>query len=411
MRAPNRAREMRYAGVMNIIHVIAPGPAGGAESSVRSLALGLREAGHQVEVAALTADATGDHPFVESLRAAGVRVTDIRCGSRDYLGEAESVGNLLRSRGADIVHSHVYRADGVSFLAANHTGTAHVATLHGYTATGLKQAVFERIDGWILRRCAAVVCVASNTREIALAAGVDARRIHVVPNGYEPVAPFVRDAARMHLDLAPDAKIVGWVGRMSPEKGADLLLDAIAEMRHARDVQAVLVGDGPERSRLEAQARRLGIAARVRFLGRVDDAGRFLSAFDVLALSSRTEASPMVLLEAMAASVPVVAFRVGGVGTMVSPESALVVNPADVNGMARALEYTFACPRSATARARVAHATFGRRFSAATTARRISDIYASVVTRAQSGPTDGVVPAIHSLPRLRVSSTSRQAGM
>jgi glycosyltransferase involved in cell wall biosynthesis len=394
---------------MKILHVIAPSPAGGAESAVRSLAIGLRNAGHQVEVAALTADTVGEHPFVRRLRADDIPVTDLRFGRRDYLGETRALAGLLLQRKFDVVHSHVYRADTVTFLASTETGTPHVSTLHGFTGGGLKQAAYVRFDSWILRRCAAVVCVAPNVRDEAIARGLSETRLHLVPNGYEPVAQLSRESARAVLHLAPDAPAIGWIGRLSPEKGPDQLLDAVAGMHEFGIV--TIIGDGPERINLELQATRLRLTSRVRFAGNIDEAGRFMAAFDVLALSSRTEGTPMVLLEAMSSRVPIAAFTVGGVPSMLSTESALMVAPGDFRGLGRALDYSLACPRTAALRASIAYKHFELNYSASRCAQRTIDIYSDVLTRAPFGSTLGSTTARRSTQQRQAASTYRQAGM
>ena len=124
------------------------------------------------------------------------------------------------------------------------------------------------------------------------------------------------------------------------------------------DVRAELhfVGDGRMRGNLEARARELGIGERVTFHGPVVDAGRFLAAFDLLALSSRTEGTPMVLFEALAAGVPIVATTVGGVPDVVSEREALLVPSEDPGALATAIERALGFPEEARERAdRAAH--------------------------------------------------------
>jgi len=106
------------------------------------------------------------------------------------------------------------------------------------------------------------------------------------------------------------------VGRLSREKGADVILDAIAACKPPWRLS--IIGDGPERERLKQQAARLGITDRVTWHGPVSNAGKLLSAFDAFVLSSRTEGTPIVLFEAMHSGVPIVTTSVGGVPDVVS---------------------------------------------------------------------------------------------
>jgi len=397
---------------MRIVQVIAPGPAGGAESAVRSLATGLRDAGHIVEVVALTSDHVGEHPFVDGLRRADIPVTEFRGGRRDYLREARDLATLLVQRNADLVHTHVYHADTVGFMAASPLGLTHVSTLHGFTGGGgLKQAAYVKVDDWVLKRCAAVICVAPNVLQRAIDNGIAAHRAHLIPNGYDPAQTLTRAAAHDALQLRPGVKAIGWIGRLSREKGADLFLDALA-VNGAPAVDVVIIGDGPERAELERRAANLVLSPdRVRFVGQIPDAGRLVTAFDVLALSSRTEGTPMVLLEAMASRVPIVTFGVGGVNAMLSPESALVVAPGDVRGLARALTFAITCPHIGVKRAEAARRLFERNHSAAMCARLVAGVYADAITPARFGSMAGAGPGGYSQRPHRVASTYRRVEM
>jgi len=127
------------------------------------------------------------------------------------------------------------------------------------------------------------------------------------------------------LGLPADAVVAGWVGRMSREKGPDVVVAALRD-EDANHVTLCMVGEGPLRAEL-AERTVSGHGARVLWAGAVPDAGRLFAAFDVLVLSSRTEGTPMVLFEAMDAGVPIVATRVGGVPDVIGPGEAILVPP------------------------------------------------------------------------------------
>jgi glycosyltransferase involved in cell wall biosynthesis len=147
-----------------------------------------------------------------------------------------------------------------------------------------------------------------------------------------------------------------------PVKGADVFLRALAELK---DVPwcASVVGDGPERPRLERLALALGLSDRVAFHGLVNDAARLFPAFDLYVLSSRSEGTPIVLFEAMAAGVPVVATAVGGVPDVVSDREALLVPPQDPSALAQAIRTAFCNPGAARARVTAARARLTRDFT------------------------------------------------
>jgi glycosyltransferase involved in cell wall biosynthesis len=160
-------------------------------------------------------------------------------------------------------------------------------------------------------------------------------RLRIVPNAVGPWRPLrSREAVRSELGLAPERLVVGCVARLVPPKGLFDLVAAAAWVGAAEPRAAfVVVGDGPLRSRVEAVAQRCG--ARIDFVGERDDVADLLGAFDVFALASHWEGSPIAVLEAMSAGLPVVATAVGGVPGIVSDgETGVLVPPGAPDALA-----------------------------------------------------------------------------
>jgi glycosyltransferase involved in cell wall biosynthesis len=164
-------------------------------------------------------------------------------------------------------------------------------------------------------------------------------KIHVIPNGvdverFHPRWP--NQALWKEFDLDPEAPLVGIVAALRPEKNHEMFLDVAAAVhRRLPRVRFVVVGDGPQRARLQARADELGIAAAVRFVGTRSDVPEVLLLLDVLLLTSHMEANPLCLLEAMASEKPVVATRVGSVAeTVIEGRTGHLVAPGDVPRMA-----------------------------------------------------------------------------
>jgi len=172
--------------------------------------------------------------------------------------------------------------------------------------------------------------------------GVAESRIAIVPNGIrlDRFSKVVsKSQARTRLGLPPDALVVGSVAMLRPEKNLLGLLAAAAALENDR-VHVVLVGDGPERVALDARAGRPDLAGRVHVLGRRDDVPDLLRAFDVFALASHpeVETQPVSVLEAMASGVPVLATRVGDLGSMLEEGACGVLVPhGDPGALAAAL--------------------------------------------------------------------------
>ena len=340
---------------LSILHLLAPCEAGGLESVVRALAIEQRDRGHATRVAAVVGAACREHPFVTSLKEAAVEADTLAIPDRAYLREGAFVADLCRRHRPDVVHTHGFRPDVLDAAVARHLGVPTITTVHGFTGGGWRVGVYERIQRLAFRSFDAVVAVSWPLAERLADGGVRRDRIHVVPNAHASrVRPLDRAAARRRLSIPDDRFVVGWVGRLSREKGADVLLDAVTRM-DAAPLAVSVIGDGPEAPALRARAAALGIEDRIRWHGVVRDAAAVFRAFDVLVLSSRTEGCPIVLLEAMAAGVPIVAARVGGVPDILSPAEAALVPAEDPAALARAILDVCRDGEGAASRARAAH--------------------------------------------------------
>lgn len=263
--------------------------------------------------------------------------------------------------GIDLVHSMLYRANVLAALAGrlSRRRPPVVSGQHSLTPmAGRPAALAARLTRPFVHRIVAVSEAVA--REVARAEGADPARIVVIANGvdverFRPGGPdggdreSGREAARERLGLAPDAIVVGAIGRHSPEKGLLHLLEAVARARaRGCPLELLLAGDGPQRVELERRARGLGLGGWVTFLGVRRDPEWIYPALDVFALPSLEEGSPIALLEAMACGCAVVASRVGGVPEVVEAGdgpgyrtersvAGLTVAPRDPEALARAL--------------------------------------------------------------------------
>lgn len=324
---------------LRILHVLAPAPSGGLESVVRLLASGHRTRGHDVRVAAVLSPGESEtaHPFLRSLAAASVPASVVRVSARGYAAERAAIRDLCRDMRPHVVHTHGFRSDVVDAGVARRTKAARVTTVHSLIGNDWKGRLYEAIQLRSLRRFEAVVAVSRVIQDRLVRGGVPGSRVHYLQNAFAPTAVSVTaERARQELGAPPDRPLIGWVGRFSREKGADVMLEAFARVTRSSALLAML-GDGPAAGRLRAQARSLGIADRVIWPGRVHHAERLFAAFDVFALSSRTEGTPIALLEAMAAARPIVATRVGGVPDVVDESCGRLVRSEDAPALAAAI--------------------------------------------------------------------------
>jgi len=360
---------------MLVLHVVAPGEVGGLERVVQSLAQGQAHAGDDVHVAAVLDRGHEDHWLLGTLAAVGVGTHSLVVPNRAYWRERAAIVELCRRLRPGIVHTHGYRPDVVDAGAARRLGIPTVTTVHGFTWGGWKHRLYARLQRRAYRRFEAVVAVSRPLVELLTRDGIPPHKVHFVQNAWlETAPPLDRATARRALGLRQDAFVIGWVGRLSAEKGPDVLLDALVNLTDL-PVTVSAVGDGPERHSLGLRASRLGVERLVRLHGTVPDAGRLFAAFDVFVLSSHTEGTPIVLFEAMAAGVPIVTARVGGVPDVVSTAEAALVPPADPVAFAAAIRGVYHDPTVARARAKRAQVRLLTDFTVARCISRYESIY------------------------------------
>lgn len=306
---------------LSIVHLCTPARVGGLERVVQGLATWTARAGHEVTVIAVCPPGTDLEEFEAPMARDRVPVLRLESRGRAYLRERRRVTALLRSLAPDVLHCHGYRTDLLHGGPARSQGIATVSTLHGSSRMGGLSHLFEWWQERALARFDAVIAVSEPLRRSLAARGVPADRLHLIPNGWVPPERYLdRTEARKELGVPEQGFLLGWIGRLIPIKGCDVFVEALALLgAEAPAWHAVIIGDGPERKALDQLARDRGVADRVTFTGSVPEAARIVQALDLFVLSSRSEGTPMTVLEVMGAGVPVVATEVGGVPEVVEP--------------------------------------------------------------------------------------------
>jgi len=253
------------------------------------------------------------------------RITDYRAvesGSRGTqclaaLGATRQV--LAGAGGRSLLHAHGLRALAVAGVLHPRRGLGTVYTAHGAGGTRPQRSARALLERALCRRVDQVIVC---SQHLAFGLGrVSQHATHVVLNGAPslgPVTPDDRAYARALLGVHDADPVIGIVGRLAPEKRHDVFLAAGADLVHRFPrAQLLVVGDGPDRRRLTRLARTHGLARHVRFLGHVDDVLPVYRSLDLLLHTSDVEGTPLAVVEAMSAGVPVVATAVGGVPALV----------------------------------------------------------------------------------------------
>jgi len=361
---------------LRVLHVIAPSAVGGLERVVCTLARAQRDATAEVRVAAIVEPEVRDHPVVDELSQSGIAVDVVRVPPRSYLLERRAIAAICVRWRPDLLHTHGYRTDLVDSPIAARLALPRVSTFHGFTGGDIRNRLYEWLERRAGRSMDAVIAVSRPLREQLAASGISSQRLHLVPNAHEQRGDFLdRATARAALDLPAEGVLVGWLGRLTKEKGPDVFVDAMRLLRD-ESIAASVIGEGRERAPLEARVRG---EANVRFHGLIPNAGRYLRAFDVFVLSSRTEGTPMVLFEAMDAGVPVVATRVGGVPDVVRVVDALLVDAERPSALADAVHAVVRDPEAARLRVESARRRVAEDYGIQRWVERYNAVYRQVI--------------------------------
>lgn len=282
----------------------------------------------------------------------------------DDLSTLVALFRLFRRWKPHIVHTHTSKAGTLGRLAARAAGVPIVVhTFHGHIFEGYfspwRAKAFLNLERLLATLTTRIITLSEGQRRELLALKIGSEeKLAVLPLGLE-LDHFSASAAksgqlREELGLSEEGRLVGIVGRLVPIKGHEIFLQAARSVAEKLpSCRFLVVGDGPERSELQGMAEALGISSKVLFLGWRRDLDRIYADLDLCTLSSYNEGTPVSIIEAMAAGVPVVATQVGGVKDLVTHhETGLLVPPGDSQALASAIVTLLNDPEGAQRMAR-----------------------------------------------------------
>jgi len=356
---------------------------GGAESMLASLVEELAAA----RCAQVVVLAPSLHDADPELRARIERVARTAQTGTSRLADPRllrGIGACARASGAEIVHSHLSTATIASRPVAAALRVPHVTTIHTMPGPRMQDLPHHtRLDGLTSLLSARLVApTAIIARGYAARWRVPAARMRVIGN--PPAAPPAagdRDVARAALGVADGERLVLCVSRLEPEKGLTELVEAIPALADAAPHARVAVaGAGREEASLRARIDELGVADRIRLLGRRSDVGDLLAAADAFCLPSRHEGLPLSVLEAMRAGLPCVVTAVGGIPDVIADErSGLLVEPGDPAALSAALARVVSDEGLASRLGDAASAIVERSYAPAVVARAYADLYTELL--------------------------------
>jgi glycosyltransferase involved in cell wall biosynthesis len=258
------------------------------------------------------------------------------------LGLLIRTAKVIRSHRPTVLQSHGYKSALIAWICGSLYRVPWLAFSHGYTSENRRISLYNRLDAWVLRHANAVIAMSRAMADQLATGGVPVNRIHVIHNAIDPAEHSVGGSGsswRRRWGISADEVVLGVIGRLSPEKGQQIFLEAFqCVVARAPNRRAVLVGDGSEKERLVQLVRRLGLANRVLFTGHDSHIEELYPALDLVVIPSLSEGLPNVLLESLLYGKPVVAAEVGGIPEILKPAGAgWLVPPGNVRALEHAM--------------------------------------------------------------------------
>lgn len=314
----------------------------------------------------------------------GVEVSPLSIGpgGSRCLFRSWTLARLASSLKADIVHAHGLNAGLTAAWARRLAPSARlICTLHSFPPS----------CGWATRRALRaiaaraerVIAVSEALARAAVELGGRRARVVVIPNGVELEAAAGRSDVRAWLSLPAEAKLVGMVARLAPQKGVDIFIEAARLAgEQMPGLRFILAGEGPLRAAAEAQVRSLGLEGRLILTGHWEKARELIRELDLLVVASTSEGSPLAPLEAMAEGKPVVAAAAGGVPEIVKDgETGRLVAPGEPSLLAAAMVEVLSDPQRARALGAAGRRRAGEEFSLRQMVGRTQELYEEVFAR------------------------------
>jgi glycosyltransferase involved in cell wall biosynthesis len=319
---------------MKILHIISSGGMYGAEAVILNLSRTLNETGHSSILGVFSNSANSNHQLHETAAQAGIESHLIPCQGQVDHKVPSRIRDLARLTKADVVHAHGYKADIYTWFALGNSPTPLISTCHNWLDTNSLVRLYGVLDRFALRNYTAVVSVSDDVTKRLMDSGVSEDQIVKIGNGvnlrqFEDISPSLRAQDEPKHDL-----IIGWIGRLAHEKGADIFLRAVAQsLDQLQNVKLFIIGEGPDRDKLESLADELGIHKQLSFLGRREDMPSIYASLDIAVSSSRQEGLPMAILEGMASGLPWIATDVGDVSTVIRNDDTGILIPSENIGL------------------------------------------------------------------------------
>jgi len=329
---------------MRILQIISSTGFFGAENAMIGLSSELYSTKYEPYVGIIGNSQNSHIGVAREAERNGLKVKIFHCTGKFNIGTILEIRKYIRERNIDIVHSHGYKSNFYGLLASSNTGARKICTCHNWLSNDMKMKFYELLDKLLLSKFDKVVVVSEELKREIARRGTVRDKIIVINNGIDMSdgrwkIGNSRNDKRRKFGIGRNEKVIGTVGRLTPEKGHIYLLEAFKKVITVfPDVNLVIIGDGPLRNSLKLKAESLKLEDKVIFTGIRNDVPEMLNMMDVFVMPSLKEGMPMALLEAMASKKPVIASKVGAIPKIIKDEiNGLLIEPGNIDELNKAI--------------------------------------------------------------------------
>ena len=384
---------------VKVLQLISSGGYYGAENMLLNLCASQQKAGCQNSLMIFYNVHAPNVELYERARRCGLSVRMVHCQGRADWRAVRQIEECIQEDGIQLLHTHGYKADLYGYVAARRSRKPIVATCHNWVGGTAALGIYNHLDRMALKRFHGLAAVSDSVAQRLLGSGVSAKKVTTIANGID-VQTFERASPSPELNF-DGSKVVGMVARLDLQKGFEYLLRAARELCGAfPGLKVVIVGEGPDRTAIENMIQRFGLQSNVILVGQRPDMPEIYAAMDVFVLPSLNEGLPMTILEAMAASKPVIATRVGAIPKVIQDgETGLLVDPGDTDGVRNALARLLADSDLCSRLGAAGHDWVSRNYTSEAMALKYRQMYDEVLG----------IPAIATVPAPAIDNTNVDA--
>jgi len=331
---------------INILHLRDSPWVDGPGRTIIETAASIDKSRFHYVIGGFSSDGQTESPLIDAASQRGLHAITIKERRAFDINVFRQILEYVDKNNIHIIHTHEFRSDVIGLVCAKIKRVKVMITLHGWISNGISGKVKTVLDKSLLHFFDHIVVVSERMKNQVLSLRVPERKVSLLNNciiadRYHK-DPFDK-GFKAELGFTQDTVLIGSIGRLSPEKGQDILIQAASEvLRRNNNARFIFVGVGPEQPKLASLSEKLGIADYIKFVGYHKDMQRIYNSLDLVVQSSYTEGLPNVLLEALLMEVPVVATDVGGTPEIIKEqETGILINPGAIDEMVEQINKYF----------------------------------------------------------------------